>query len=458
MPAGLGLPQQGLRVHVFSPLPPLMTEVANHTESVLAELARRCDVTAWTTQADAACRGLHPGQVRQYDPHDLPLREMNTADAVFYNFGNHAGFHRPILHAALAVPGIAVLHDLNMQHFFARFALSRSTEAAYVAIMRRHHGEDAAADARRFIAHEVGIDLMAERYPLPLAAADRAIAVLGHNRAAMQALAQQTRLPAYFLPLSTGFLDVPPPARSPAPPPYRLIAFGFIGPNRRLASLLHAMAALPDRSLFTLDIYGAVEASVGIEALAGELGLDAQVRVHGFVPAEVLAAALHGAHLAVNLRFPTMGEASASQLRIWAAALPSLVTRTGWYADLPDGTVAFVDPADEVAGITGHLLAFHHDQAAYIAAGQRGRAVAEAEHSPGAYADALVRIAGDAGVQHRRRGALDLAGTLSRTLAELMGPDDLRRVAPGMARGVADLFGPPIQEVPASAVAAGEFS
>ena len=84
--------------------------------------------------------------------------------------------------------------------------------------------------------------------------------------------------------------------------------------------------------------------------------------------------------------------------------------------------------------------------------------MAEAAHSPGAYADALVRIAGDASVQHRRRGALDLAGTLSRTLAELMGPDDLRRVAPGMARGVADLFGPPVQGVPASAVAAGEFS
>lgn len=457
MPAGLGGPagsehvgsgpadprDQGLRIHFFSPLPPLMTDIANHSESVLAELARRCEVTAWTTQADANCRGLRSGQVRRYDPFDLPLREMNAADAVFYNFGNHAGFHRPILHAALAVPGIAVLHDLNMQHFFARLALSRSSEAAYLAIMRRHHGEDAAADARRFIAHEIGIDALVEPYPLPLAAADRAIAVLGHNRAGMQALSRQTRLPAYFLPLSTRFLDAPAPVRTPALPPYRLVVFGFIGPNRRLASVLQALAALSERGLFTLDVYGAVEAAVGVEALVEGLGLQSQVRVHGFVPAEALTAALDDAHLAVNLRFPTMGEASGSQLRIWAHALPSLVTRIGWYADLPADAVAFVEPDDEVAGIAAHLLAFHRDQAGYIEAGRRGRAAAAARHSPGAYADALVRIAADSAVQHRRRGAMDVAGTVSRALAELMEPDDLRLVAPGLARGIADLFGPP---------------
>lgn len=440
MPAGLAT---SLRIHVFSPLPPLPTEIANHSESVLAELARRCEVTAWTTQADAACEGLHPGQISRYDPQDLPLREMNAADAVFYNFGNHAGFHRSILHAALAVPGIAVLHDLNMQHFFARFALSRSSEAAYVAIMRRHHGEDAAADARRFIDHEIPIDALADRYPLPLAAADRAIAVLGHNRAGMEALSQQTRLPTYFVPLSTRFLDVPAPIRIPAAPPYRLVMFGFIGGNRRLASLLQAMAELPEPGLFTLDVYGTVEAAVGAEALIEGLGLDGQVRVHGFVPAEVLTAALQGAHLAVNLRYPTMGEASSSQLHIWAHALPSLVTRVGWYADLPADAVAFVDPEDEVAGIIAHLMAFHRDQAGYIEAGRRGRAVAAAQHSPGAYADALVGIASAAPVQHRRRGALDLAGAMSRTLAELMGPDDVRLTAPGVARGIADLFGPP---------------
>ena len=408
-----------MRIHVFTPLPPLSTDIANHSQSVLAAMAERCEVVAWTTQTDAICEGLTPSQIRTYEPLDLPLRELNAADAVFYNFGNHAGFHRPILHASMAVPGVVILHDLNMQHFFARFALSQSTEAAYLAIMRRHHGEDAAKAAQRFIDHEIGIEPLVGQYPLTLAAADRAIAVVGHNRSGMQALCDQTSLPVFWLPLSTRFLLSATSCSGRSAPPYKLIAFGFIGPNRRLASLLLALSAMPEPGLFSLDIYGTVEASVGIELLIESMDLAGCVTVHGFVPAEVLTAALDASDLAINLRYPTMGEASGSQLRIWAHGLPSIVTRVGWYADLPEDAVAFVDPDDEVASIVRHLLAFQRDPAPYRAAGQRGRALVERDHSPGAYADGLLAIAASTAVQHRRRGAIDLAGTVSRTLADL---------------------------------------
>ncbi len=435
-------------IHVFTPLPPLSTDIANHSQSVLAALAERCEVVAWTTQTDAVCDGLRPSQIRTYDPLDLPLQDLHAADAVFYNFGNHAGFHRPILHASLAVPGVAILHDLNMQHFFARFALSRSTEAAYLTLMRRHHGEDAAEAAQRFIDHEIGIDPLVERYPLTLAAADRAIAIIGHNRSGMQALCAQTSLPVFWLPLSTRFLADATVRTTASAPPHKLIAFGFIGPNRRLGSLLQALGALPEPGLFSLDIYGTVEDSVGIDLLIDRMGLADQVRVHGFVTTEALTAALDAADMAVNLRYPTMGEASGSQLRIWAHGLPSIVTRVGWYADLPGDAVAFVDPEDEVPGIVRHLLAFHRDPTPYRAAGLRGRAIVNQDHSPGAYADGLLAIAASSAVQHRRRGAIDLAGTVSRTLAEIMPPDDLAWTAPSFARRIAEVLGPQPPDAP----------
>ena len=56
------------------------------------------------------------------------------------------------------------------------------------------------------------------------------------------------------------------------------------------------------------------------------LGLRERVTFHGYVSEAELEAALDDADLAVNLRYPTMGEASGSQLRIWDHALPSLVT------------------------------------------------------------------------------------------------------------------------------------
>ena len=54
------------------------------------------------------------------------------------------------------------------------------------------------------------------------------------------------------------------------------------------------------------------------------------VKIHGYV--RDLDERLAEADLAVNLRYPSMGEASAAQLRIWDHALPSLVTERGGIA------------------------------------------------------------------------------------------------------------------------------
>ena len=59
-----------MRIDVFTPLPPLRTEIANHSQSVLRALSARCEVFAWTTE-DAACAGLHPRRIRRYGPAHL---------------------------------------------------------------------------------------------------------------------------------------------------------------------------------------------------------------------------------------------------------------------------------------------------------------------------------------------------------------------------------------------------
>jgi hypothetical protein len=89
-----------------------------------------------------------------------------------------------------------------------------------------------------------------------------------------------------------------------------------------------------------------------------------------------------------------MGEASVSQLQIWDHALPSLVTRVGWYAGLPEGTVAWVRPDHEIADIRSHLSAFLADPMRYALVGEQGRRLLETRHTPEAYAQALVDLVG----------------------------------------------------------------
>ena len=71
----------------------------------------------------------------------------------------------------------------------------------------------------------------------------------------------------------------------------QLIVFGFIGGNRRLDAVLETLAAMPERALFRLDIYGLLEQPEAVEATIARLGLADLVRTHGYVPEQDLDAA-----------------------------------------------------------------------------------------------------------------------------------------------------------------------
>ena len=63
-------------------------------------------------------------------------------DVAVYNLGDHLPFHRDIWLASQAAPGIAILHDFVMHHFFAGYYLmDRKSRPEYLAAMVRLYGE-----------------------------------------------------------------------------------------------------------------------------------------------------------------------------------------------------------------------------------------------------------------------------------------------------------------------------
>jgi glycosyltransferase involved in cell wall biosynthesis len=439
-----------LKINFFSPLPPLPTDIGNHTLHVAPELAARAEVTLWTDQAEWDARIGRVAPVRRFDPAAPPVREMNRADANIYNIGNNAAFHRGIFGLARRAPGIVVLHDTRLQHFFAAFGEAEGAERDfYLTAVRRSHGEEAAAAARRFLAGELPLDDLVARYPMTLAAIDRAVAAVVHNPAEYRALLAEARIPLYLQPLSFPAGEAPPRRAAPGPSAsgedrrLRLVVFGFIGGNRRIASIVEALAGMPERGHFALDVYGRLEDERLVDEPVARHGAEGLVTRHGFVPEVTLDAALAGADLALNLRHPSMGEASGSQLRIWRAALPSLVTRTGWYATLPEDAVFFVEPGAEVESIRAHLAELRRDPSRFARAGRRGREILERDHSPAQYAAALVDIAREGPAQHGRRQGIDLARKGAAELLEITGAAAIGTASRAVAEAIRDLVAPP---------------
>jgi ubiquinone/menaquinone biosynthesis C-methylase UbiE/glycosyltransferase involved in cell wall biosynthesis len=392
-----------MRLNWFSPLPPARSGIADYTMRLLPALTAHADVVLWTDQESWEPGLEQYALVRPYQLKDMPWVEINRAAMSVFHIGNNHHFHGHIWQISRRHPGLVILHDIALQQFFAGLYREQWRDrAGYLALMERYYGTAGRQDAEDFWAGRLTIDYMAQQYRLTRYAVEHALAALVHTPRGVEELKHDIPCPLAYAPLPYPPLPRSDPRSYSAltprggKPPYRVIIFGHISDNRRLGSVLQALAGFPDRGAFHVDVYGELWDPQGLSQQVQTLGLQALVTLHDFVPSAELEAALAAAHLAINLRFPTMGEASVSQLQIWDHALPSLVTRVGWYADLPEEAVAFVRPDHEIADIRAHLSAFLADPSRYAKVGEHGRRLLESRHTAEGYAQAVLALVGRA--------------------------------------------------------------
>lgn len=436
-----------MRINWFSPLPPAMTGVAQYTKHLLPHLAERAEVFVWTDQ-DEWDSGLERyAEVRHYRPEQMPWPELNRADATFYHLGNNALFHGNIWLVSRRHPGVVVLHDSRLQHFFGGLYVDRWRDPeGYVARMFEVYGEEGRRAAESLSRRECETEHLAEKFPLTPLALESALGALVHTKDAFDALRRDDRRAVAYAPLP--YAARPRPelphngrrARRPAPP-FRLIVFGHLGRNRRLGALLDALAQLREREQFRLDVYGRLWNQHEVSKHVRALGLGALVTLHGYVSETELDVALARAHLALNLRYPTMGEASLTQLQIWEHGLPSLVTQADGYRDSPAGTVAFVRPGREIADLKRHLRAFLADPQRFAVIGAKGRRALERLHAPQSYARVVTTLAAEAAGLHLRSVAFNLAARVGSELGSWIEPSVAGCTYRRAAEGICALFG-----------------
>jgi glycosyltransferase involved in cell wall biosynthesis len=402
-----------MRLNWFSPLPPAKTGIADYSFGILPELSNRADVTLWTDRTAWDPELEKYATVRHYQPDTIDWVELNRADLSFYNIGNNHLHHASIWQVSRQSPGIVILHDVRLHDFFESLYRGHwRNQAGYLAQIEKHYGEEGLRLATEFVnARHGDFDLMAQRFPMTGAVLENALGAVVHTQDAFNELQHANHCPVFYAPLPSAPISASAAERTDGLPiqPYRLVIFGHIGRNRRLDAVLEALAHLSQRNRFQLDIYGEIDDPKSLRQRIHTLNLKNIVTVHGYAPAADLDHALSIAHVAINLRYPTMGEASASQLRIWEHALPSLVTKVGWYTSLSDEAVAHVRPEHEVADIRSHLETFVEDPERFVLMGKRGRRLVETEHHPRAYAKSMVSLVGNARQFKLRHAAFDLA-------------------------------------------------
>ncbi len=424
-----------MRINWFGPLPPAKTGVADFTAIILPELTARAELTLWTDQKKWDPSIAKQAHVRIYRLDQMPWDDLNRGDLNVYNLGNNHIFHGSIWQVARRQPGVAILHDLRLNDFFYNLYRDHFHDATgFLSHMENYYGEEGRQAAEQLLSNG-SMEALAQSYPLTALALENSLGVLVHTRESYEVLTKTNRRLVAYAPLPFSHRPAARELNSKIDgdgQPHRLILFGFINRNRQLEQLLESLARFPERNSFVLDIYGDVWDSGHVRNQIKKWGLNDIVRLHGFASPEALDAALASADLAINLRYPTMGEASISQLRIWAHSLPSLVTSVGWYGDLPETVVAHVKPGQELADIQKHLTAFLTDPNRFKRMGEAGRQLLEEQHRPDSYVAVLLELADQALLFRPRAVAYNLAdrvGTQMSAWADALSSDQALKKA-----------------------------
>ncbi|MDQ6698975.1 MAG: hypothetical protein M3Z36_02165, partial [Acidobacteriota bacterium] len=299
----------------FSPLPPARTGVADYSAALLRGLQRR-------------------------GTFEIAAR---NADINLYHLGNNQ-IHREIYLRALAQPGVVVLHDAVLQHFF----LGSLNREQYVEEFVFNYGE-----WRR----SLGLDLWRNRassglnaqyffYPMLKRIAQVSRAVIVHNPAAA-ALVRAHALEARVIEIPHLFNppEMPHPvsmlqfraAHGIAPGAFLFGVFGYLRESKRLLPVLRCFETLhrarPNTALLIAGQFVSSDLARNVEPLLSYPGV-ARVGHLGEREFTVAAAAVDAC---INLRYPSAAETSGIAIRLMGLDKPVLMSRGLENSNYPSG-------------------------------------------------------------------------------------------------------------------------
>ncbi|MBZ5601108.1 MAG: glycosyltransferase family 4 protein [Acidobacteriia bacterium] len=348
-----------MKLGFFSPLPPAQTGVADYSAALLAELRKHGEV------------------VVNGDGH-----------VALYHIGNNH-LHREIYARAIVKPGVAVLHDAVLNHFF----LGTLDPRAYAEEFIYNYGEwsrDLAENLWRNRARSAA-DPRYFEYPMLKRITTVSRAVVVHNPAAARAVARHApdarifEIPHLFVPpqipdavATLRFRD----SLGLNPRTLLVAVFGHLRESKRIPAVLRAMQQAWSAGADARLLIAGAFASSDLERSLTPLLSDPRIIRTGHLPEPDFWRYAAAMDLCVNLRFPTGGESSGIAIRMMGIGKPVVFTTGEEIARIPADACLRVDPgAAEEEMLAGMIVWLAADREAGIEIGRRAAEHIAREHA-----------------------------------------------------------------------------
>jgi glycosyltransferase involved in cell wall biosynthesis/SAM-dependent methyltransferase len=351
-------------------MPPSRSGIADYSEALVAELRKIAEIEIFSSA------GCH------FDP--------SRFDAAIYHLGNNP-HHDFVYDAALAHPGILVMHEANLHHLIAHVTIRRNNWDAYVAEAELNGGAPARHRAELARTLTVGPDY--EGCKMIRRVLDSAKGVIVHSQFMVnEMLAAGYRGPIVVIPHGAWVPQVDGSAYrkklglSDSEP--LVGVFGHLKPYKRIKEALRAFRRVnKEIPAAKMILVGEPHPEVRLDSLPPS------VQLIGFAEIDEFVGYMAACDIVLNLRFPTVGESSGSLLRAMGLGKAVLVSDLGSFSEFPDDTVLKVPvnaQEEEVLFEYLRLLVSRPDLSRAL--GQRAKAYVEESCNWNSVAAAYIRF------------------------------------------------------------------
>jgi glycosyltransferase involved in cell wall biosynthesis len=320
----------------LSPLPPQQSGVSNYSYQLLTELRRYFEIHLYSDEPNLAA-----DLVENFSVHPLSLfrSEFNNYDEVIYHLGNHCEFHKNIYELAWEFPGTIVLHDYNLSGFlYNAFYL----DARHLYEQAKVNGFSTGACQE---SQGQNGDLP-EPFAAPMSHAivARSKRAIVHHRWVKNQFGQDDRIKVipHFAKLNRE-----PERESIAQLKHKLgirarhfvlTCPGFVNSNKLPQLQIKVVQRLLNEGYPVKMIFAGAPAPE-IEGLAAKIRLcrlGKDILFTGYQDEAEYFNTIFASDVIINLRNPTLGEASGTLMHALAAHKPTIISDVNQYREFPD--------------------------------------------------------------------------------------------------------------------------
>jgi glycosyltransferase involved in cell wall biosynthesis len=347
------------RIGFFSPLPPANTGVADYSDALLRAMRRLGPVTVG-----------------------------RDGDVSLYHVGNNP-LHAAIYQRALGRPGVTVLHDAVLQHFF----LGSLDRPAYTREFVYNYGEwsrDFAEDLWKNRARSAA-DSRFFDFPMLKRIAESSRALIVHNPAAAERVRRHTPSAAIFE--VPHLFEAPPlPALADTirfrtelgwkPRTLVVAVFGHLRESKRIPVVLRAMHRAWNLGADARLLIAGEFVSRDLKRALTPLLRDPRILRVGHLPEPDFWRFACAMDVCVNLRYPAAGESSGIAVRMMGIGKPVVFTMGDEIARIPENACLRVDPgAAEEEMLAATIAWLASDPQAAVEIGRRAARHIAQEHA-----------------------------------------------------------------------------